>query len=100
MVVSAEELNVGAEQVKAWLTQCLVPSHIPPMPATRSVSCSGDVITAQLLICSEYFLLAARPFGRVVSSCLLYLKTVTKTAVLGSPCSDRCEGEGNVSEGL
>lgn len=50
--------------------------------------------------CSEYFLLACKTLGRAVSSCLLYLKTVTKTVVLRSPCSDRCESEGNISEGL
>jgi len=40
VVVGAEELSVGAEQVKPWLTQCLVPSCTPLMPATRCVSCS------------------------------------------------------------
>lgn len=33
VVVSVEELNVGGEQAKVWLTQCSVPSCIPVMDA-------------------------------------------------------------------
>lgn len=43
-------------------------------------------------------LVASKTFGRLVRSCLLYLKSVTKAVEVQSCCSDRCEG--NISEGL
>lgn len=67
------------------------------MPTPRSVSCPGDVTAAHLL---WVLLVGSQTLRRLVRSCLLYLKTVTNAVVLRSRCSDRCEGEGNVSEGL
>lgn len=79
VVVSVEELNVGREQVEAWLTLCLVPSCILLMPTTRSVSCPENVTAAQLL-----FPVGCKTLRKVVSCCLLYLKTITKNAAVGS----------------
>lgn len=39
VVVSAEELDVRAEQGKVWLSQCFAPFCIPLMPTSWTVSC-------------------------------------------------------------
>lgn len=49
---------------------CLVFSSIPLMPTTGNVSCPEHVTSAQLFVCSVYFLLAARPLGRWSSQLL------------------------------
>lgn len=79
VVISEEELNVGAERAKARLTQCLVPSCIPLMPTTKSENCPGDATATQLL---SIFLVGCKTLEKVVSSRLLHLKALTKTAAV------------------
>lgn len=79
VVVSVEELDVRAEQRKAWLFHCFAPSCIPLTPAPRCLSCLGDFTAAHLF---WVFLLASKTLGRLIRSCLLYLRSVTETVVL------------------